>query len=221
MPQCAFLWLRHPAIVGKSRACYIYARFHGSTVLCRGSIYPNSGKWWRGRSRRSHGTLLWCDATHRSRSKSNSSSASFQYRGERCVPRGDSVFVVVVVAAGTRAGRVAVGRYRPTAPTDPDVRTLAHPVPRPTGSPSAMVPVAIQSSYVDMLIEPRCVRHVALDQVCRPTLRFPPQGPPGRVPLLHQYYQSATTPCCHPAALRFLRLAVPRLHSLFRSQADE
>ncbi len=107
------------------------------------------------------------------------------------------------------------------APTDPDVRTLAHPVPQPTGSPSAMVPVAIRSSYVNMLIEPRCVRHVALDQVCRPTLRFPPQGPPRRVPLLHQYYQSATTPCCHPAALRFLRLAVPRLHSLFRSQADE
>ena len=77
-----------------------------------------------------------------------------------------------------------------------------------------MVPVAIRSSDGDMLIEPRCVRHVSLDRICRLTLRFPPQGPPGRVPLLHQYYQSATTPCCHPAALRFLRLAVPRLHSL-------
>jgi len=29
----------------------------------------------------------------------------------------------------------------------------------------------------------------------RPTLRFPPQGPPRRVPLLHRYYQSATTSC--------------------------
>ena len=28
-----------------------------------------------------------------------------------------------------------------------------------------------------------------------PTLRFPPQGPPGRVPLLRRYYQSATTSC--------------------------
>ncbi len=64
------------------------------------------------------------------------------------------------------------------------------------------------------MIEPRCVRHVSLDRICRPTLRFPPQGPPGRVPLLQQYYQSATTSCRHPAALRFLRLAVPRLHSL-------
>ena len=44
-------------------------------------------------------------------------------------------------------------------------------------------------------MEPRCVPHVSLDRVCRPTLRFPPQGPPGRVPLLRRYYQSATTSC--------------------------
>ena len=81
------------------------------------------------------------------------------------------------------------------APTDPDVRTLAHPVPRPTDSPSATVPEAIRSSYGDMWLEPRCVRHVSLDRVCRPTLRFPPQGPPRRVPLLQRYYQSATTSC--------------------------
>ncbi len=43
--------------------------------------------------------------------------------------------------------------------------------------------------------EPRCVPHVSLDRVRRPTLRFPPQGPSGRVPLLHRYYQSATTSC--------------------------
>ena len=41
--------------------------------------------------------------------------------------------------------------------------------------------------------EPRCVQRVSLDRVCRPTLRFPPQGPPGRVPLLLRYYQSTTT----------------------------
>ena len=92
-------------------------------------------------------------------------------------------------------GRVALGSYPPKAPTDPDVRTLAHPVPQPTVSPSAVVPEAIRSSYGDMLIEPRCVRHVSLDRVCRPTLRFPPQGPPRRVPLLQQYYQSVTTSC--------------------------
>ncbi len=92
-------------------------------------------------------------------------------------------------------GRVALGSYPPRAPTDPDVRTLTHPVPQPTASPSAMVPAALRSSYGDMLLEPRCVRHVSLDQVCRPTLRFPPQGPPRRVPLLQQYYQSVTTSC--------------------------
>jgi hypothetical protein len=41
------------------------------------------------------------------------------------------------------AGRVALGSYPPRASTDPDVRTLAHPVPQPTASPSAMVPAAI------------------------------------------------------------------------------
>ncbi len=92
-------------------------------------------------------------------------------------------------------GRVALGSYPPRAPTDPDVHALAHPVPRPTGSPSAMVPAAIQSSDGDMWIEPRCARHVSLDWVCRPTLRFPPQGPPERVPLLQRYYQSVTTSC--------------------------
>ncbi len=37
---------------------------------------------------------------------------------------------------------------------------------------------------------------------------------PGAVRQLHRYYQDAMTPCRHPAALRFLRLAVPRMHSL-------
>ena len=33
----------------------------------------------------------------------------------------------------------------------------------------------------------------------------------GAVRQLRQYYQDAMTPCCHPAALRSLRLAVPRV----------
>ncbi len=73
-----------------------------------------------------------------------------------------------------------------------------------------MVPEAIRSTYVDMLKEPRCVQHVALDRFCWPTLRFPPLGPPGRVPQLQRYYQSATTSYRHLAALRFLRLAIPQ-----------
>ena len=44
----------------------------------------------------------------------------------------------------------------------------------------------------------------------------------GEVRQLHRYYQDAMTPCCRPAALRFLRLAVPRFHSLrFAPSPDE
>ena len=59
--------------------------------------------------------------------------------------------------------RVAPGRCRPGAPSDPYVRTLAHTVPRPTDSPSTMVPEAIRPSYGDMRQELRCVQHVSLD----------------------------------------------------------
>jgi len=45
-----------------------------------------------------------------------------------------------------------------------------------------VVPLAIRTSNVDMLIEPRSARHVSLDRVCRPTLCFPPLGPPGEFP---------------------------------------
>ena len=111
---------------------------------------------------------------------------------------------------------MAPGRYRPGAPTDPYVRALPHTVLRSTDSPSAMVPEAIRSSDGDMLIEPRCARHVSLNRVCRPTLRFPPQGPPGRVPLLQQYYQSATTSCrpSRRASLPSLG-GTSRVHSFF------
>ena len=44
-------------------------------------------------------------------------------------------------------------------------------------------------------LEPRSVPHVSLDRVGWLTLRFPPQGPPGRVPLLRRYHPSAATSC--------------------------
>jgi hypothetical protein len=43
---------------------------------------------------------------------------------------------------------------------------------------------------------------------------------PGAVHQLRRYYQDAMTPCRRPAALRFLRLVVPRLHSLVRSLTE-
>src|SRR5271157_5757430 len=39
---------------------------------------------------------------------------------------------------------------------------------------------------------------------------FPPQGPFGMVPLAHRYDETLRLPAAHFAALRFLRLAIPR-----------
>jgi len=111
-------------------------------------------------------------------------------------------------------GRVALGSYPPRAPTDPDVRTLAHPVPQPTGLPSAMVPEAIRSSYGDMLtnhdvfdmfpsIESVGRRFASLHRVLR-----------GEFPCFDGTIKALRLPAAHPAALRCLRLAVPRLHSV-------
>jgi len=108
------------------------------------------------------------------------------------------------------------------APTDPDVRALTHPVLRPTGLPSSKGPRGYPNELRGQAPEPRCAPPVALAWVCRPTLRFPPQGPPGRVPLLQRYYQSATT-SCRPSR----RTSLPSfggtsaLTRLVRSPADE
>jgi hypothetical protein len=108
------------------------------------------------------------------------------------------------------------------APTDPDVRALTHPVLRPTGWPSSNGPRDYPSELRGQAPEPRCAPPVSLAWVCRPTLRFPPQGPPGRVPLLQRYYQSATT-SCRPSR----RTSLPSLGGTsastrsFRSPADE
>src|SRR5262249_17018995 len=81
------------------------------------------------------------------------------------------------------------------APTDPDVRALTHPVLQPTASPPRKGPRGYPSAFRGQAAEPRRAPPVSRARVCRPTLRFPPQGPPGRVPLLRRYYQSATTSC--------------------------
>jgi hypothetical protein len=73
------------------------------------------------------------------------------------------------------------------APTDPDVRALAHPVLQPTGSPSMIGPRGYSTKLREHAVEPQCAQHVSLGRVCRPTLRFPPQDPPGRVPLLNPW----------------------------------
>jgi hypothetical protein len=81
------------------------------------------------------------------------------------------------------------------APTDPGVRALTHPVLRPTGWPSRKGPRGYPSTLCGQVAKPRCAPPVSRARVYRPTFRFPPQGPPGRVHLLQRYYQSATTSC--------------------------
>jgi hypothetical protein len=118
--------------------------------------------------------------------------------------------------------RVASGRCRPEALTDPYVLALEQTVPQPTDSPPPKGPRGYPSESRRHTDEPRCVRHVSLSRVCRLTPRFPPQGPPWRVSLLHGYYQGAMT-SCRP----FHRISLPSLGGTsaftrsFRSPADE
>jgi hypothetical protein len=79
------------------------------------------------------------------------------------------------------------------APSDPYVLALEHTVPQPTVSPPPVGPRGYPSESLGHAVEPRCVRHVSLGRACRLTPRFPPRGPPGRVPPLRRYYQDATT----------------------------
>jgi hypothetical protein len=81
------------------------------------------------------------------------------------------------------------------APSDPYVLALEHTVPQPTDSPSPKGPRSSPSESRGHADEPRCVQHVSLGRACRLTPRFPPRGPPGRVPPLPRYSQGATTPC--------------------------
>ena len=69
---------------------------------------------------------------------------------------GRSQLIVAAAAAelGVRqpaSDRVALGRCRPTAPTDPYVLALQHTVPQPTDSPSTRDLEAISTDDVDML----------------------------------------------------------------------
>ena len=86
------------------------------------------------------------------------------------------------------------------APTDPDVRTLAHPVPLMMDSPCSQTlraRTAILGRYGDTWFQVR-----SLGRSSRPRVQhqappfgfsFPPPGPAGPVPRLHRYYEGATT----------------------------
>ncbi len=88
------------------------------------------------------------------------------------------------------------------APTDPDVRTLAHPVPLMMDSPcnqTLHARNAILGREGDTWFRVR-----SLGRISQPKFQhqappfgfsFPPPGPTGPVPRLHQYYEGATTSC--------------------------
>ncbi len=130
------------------------------------------------------------------------------------------------------SGRVALGSCPPRAPTDPDVLALEHPVPRAMGSlPDGRVNAvpypelekfsrfassAIRCCFVDTLIESLGIRCRSQQRFHVPVHSLPFTGSPrAQVPPLQRYYQGTATPVSLPAALRFLRLAVPREHACF------
>ena len=118
--------------------------------------------------------------------------------------------------------RVAPGRYRPGAPTDPDVRTLAHPVPRPTDSPSTGGP---RSYLIDLR------GHGDRASMCSPW--FPRSGLPADASLSSTGSSEASSPASRVLSKRydFLPPIPPRFVSFawrylgvtrwFRSSADE
>jgi hypothetical protein len=83
-----------------------------------------------------------------------------------------------------RNDRVAPGRYRPGAPTDPYVRALAHTVPLIMDSlrdwiPSRTLGSAIRFCFVDTMVEFRCIRRVSQKRFHESASRFPPLAPAG------------------------------------------
>jgi hypothetical protein len=71
-------------------------------------------------------------------------------------------------------------------------------------------------------MEPRCAPHVSPIEPAGLTLRFPPQGPPRRVPLLQRYYQSAMTSCRPSRRTSFPSLGgTSRFTRSVRSPTDE
>jgi hypothetical protein len=116
-------------------------------------------------------------------------------------------------AKGLRANLRRAGwpwRLPARAPTDPDVHTLAHPVLQPTDSPAAMAPEAIRSSYVDMLGNLDVFRMFPSTESAGRRFAFLHRVLRGEFPCFVGTIKALRLPAAHPAALRYLRLAVPQ-----------
>ena len=104
------------------------------------------------------------------------------------------------VASRTRVGWPRV--LPPGAPTDPDVRTLAHPVPLMLDSPCSQTPharIAILGRDGDTWFQVQSLGRISRPRVQQQAppygFSFPQPGPAGPVPRRHQYYEGATTSC--------------------------
>ena len=76
--------------------------------------------------------------------------------------------------------------------------------------------VAIRSCFVDTSPGFRCIRRMSQERFHTPASRFPPRGPARcRFPRFDGTIRMLRLPAFHSAALRFLRLAVPRPHLRF------
>ena len=108
-------------------------------------------------------------------------------------------------------GRVAPGSCLPGAPTDPDVRALAHPVPQSPDSLSTLV------LWLSKRVSLTCVSNLdvfgMLPSISSDVRRFASLQwlLQGEFPSFNSTIKSLRLPAAHPAVLRFLRLAVPQL----------
>ena len=107
---------------------------------------------------------------------------------------------------------MALGRYRPRAPTDPYVLALEHTVLQimawlrvdhapdagetaAEGSGDCFANAAIRSCFVDTRVECRCIRRVSQEGSMIRRLASLPGLRSGTVRPLHRYYRGAMTSC--------------------------
>jgi hypothetical protein len=123
-------------------------------------------------------------------------------------------------------GRVAPGRCRPRAPTDPYVLALEHTVPQVTPSlrqgvyTAANPSFAIRWLYGNTRMRVQCLSGVARQRRSYSMPRFPSPGSSrAEFPGFSGTIKALRLPAIRPAALRFLRLAVPRERARFAPAA--
>ena len=102
------------------------------------------------------------------------------------------------------------------APTDPYVRALAHTVPQRTASPSPRrgVPAVIRTSYGDMQSNLDVFDMIPSVESVRRRFASLHRVLQGEFPCFHGIIKTLRLPAALLAALRCLRLAIPRSHSL-------